>query len=110
MKVGQWMLTRNTVNAYSEAGLPAAPYSRIFSEGRSMIKNRRVAEQISKLMLETGAGIDDSIGLVKDQCTEKEFQSYRKAAGRVMGEILLEILNPIFKEHPELKPKELYVP
>ena len=75
-----------------------------------MIKNKRVAEQICKLMLETGARIDDSIEQVKNQCSEKEFQSYRKAAGKVMGEILLEILNPVFKEHPELKPKELYVP
>jgi hypothetical protein len=72
-----------------------------------MIKNREIAEKISALMLQLGAEIDNSIALVKGNCTEEEFVTYRKGAGKVMADILLEIMNPIYDVHPDLKPREL---
>ncbi|MHC1727307.1 MAG: hypothetical protein AB9866_15095 [Syntrophobacteraceae bacterium] len=72
-----------------------------------MIRDKEIATKISLLMLEFGARIDDSILLVKEHCSYEEFHMYRMAAGRVMGEMLLNIMNPIYTEHPELKPSEL---
>jgi hypothetical protein len=72
-----------------------------------MIKNKDVAEKISLLMLDVGSRIDESISMVKEQCSDIEFDMYRKAAGKVMGEMLISIMNPIYKEHPDLKPKGL---
>lgn len=72
-----------------------------------MIKNKDVAETISLLMLDIGSRIDESISLVKEHCSDTEFDMYRKAAGKVMGEMLISIMNPIYKEHPDLKPREL---
>jgi hypothetical protein len=37
----------------------------------------------------------------------EEFKAYRRAVGGVMGEIVLEILNPLYKAHPSLKPTEM---
>jgi len=31
----------------------------------------------------------------------------RLAAAKVMGEMLLEVMNPLYREHPELKPEGL---
>ena len=72
-----------------------------------MIKNRDVACQISDLMIEFSKKIDNSVRLVQEQCSVEEFRQYRLAAGRVLGEILLEIMNPLYGEHPGLKPEGL---
>jgi hypothetical protein len=72
-----------------------------------MIRDEVIAKEISLLMLEYGSRIDQSVSLVKENCSLEEFEAYRKAAGRVMGEMLIGIMDPIYKEHPDLKPKEL---
>jgi hypothetical protein len=72
-----------------------------------MIANRDIAKQIVDLMLETGARIDESVALVQARGTVDDLENYRHAAGAVMGEILIEVLNPLFKRHPDLAPPQL---
>lgn len=72
-----------------------------------MIDNISVAKQISDLMLDCGGKLDKSVALVGDKCSSEELQLYRRAVGRIMGEILLEVLNPLYKMHPSLRPPEL---
>lgn len=69
-----------------------------------MISNPLIATQISNVMLEISKKIDESIAFVQTNCPDSEFQEYRRAAGRVLGEALLEILNPLYKRHNFLKP------
>ena len=68
---------------------------------------RDVAEMISKLMLECGAKLDDSVRLIMESCSREEFEAYRSAVGQIMGTMLLDVMNPIYREHPDLKPDEL---
>jgi hypothetical protein len=68
---------------------------------------KSVAEKVLALMLEYSGKLDASVQLVKDSCTEQEFLDYRRAVGKIMGEMCVEIMWPIFKEHPELEPDEL---
>lgn len=72
-----------------------------------MIKNVEVARQISDLMLECGRRIDASVALVQEQCDAEDFQRYRRAAGRVLGALYLDVMQPIYGEHPGLKPEGL---
>jgi hypothetical protein len=72
-----------------------------------MITNRDIAKEIVTVMLEAGSRIDASVALVKERGTAEDFANYRLAAGAVMTEILLEVLNPIFKQHPDLRPPKL---
>ena len=72
-----------------------------------MIASKETAKQIVDLMLQTGARIDESVALVQAQGSAQDLANYRRAAGAVMGEILIEVLNPLFKEHPELRPPQL---
>ena len=69
-----------------------------------MIHNRDVAKRVSELMLDCSTRLNESITLVRDECDPEEFKAYRLAVGKVMAEILLEALNPLFEVHPELKP------
>ena len=68
---------------------------------------RDVAEAINKLMLEYGAQLDASVRLVMDSCSPSEFEAYRGAVGQIMGTMLLDVMNPIYREHPDLKPPQL---
>jgi hypothetical protein len=72
-----------------------------------MIESAEVAEQINSLMLEYGQKLDASVQLVKEKCSEEELRTYRKAVGEVMGLILLDIMNPLYAKHPDLKPIQL---
>lgn len=69
--------------------------------------DRRTAQQIAELMLRVSSWIDQSTALVEDQSPGESAEKYKQAAGRVMGDILLEVLNPLYAEHPELRPTAL---
>jgi type II secretory pathway component PulF len=69
--------------------------------------DKAIAKQISALMLEYGAKLDESISLVMAHCTEDELKRYRQSVGHILGYMLLEIMNPLYKEYPDLKPPEL---
>jgi hypothetical protein len=71
-----------------------------------VITNPDTAKHVSELMLDIGARLDESVALVMDQSPAEEFTLYRRAVGHIMAEILLEVLNPLYLEHPGLKPKE----
>ena len=72
---------------------------------RTFVSNAETAKQVSDVMLDVSSRLNESIILVQDTCSEDEFKDYRRAVGAVMGEILLEVLNPLYKQHPSLKPK-----
>lgn len=65
------------------------------------------AQNLSMLMLELTAKLNESVTLVRDTCDEEEFIHYRKVVATIMGNILIDVLNPIYEEFPELKPPEL---
>jgi hypothetical protein len=72
-----------------------------------MIKDMAVARQVSDLMVEISGRLNNSIVTVEEKCPSEEFEAYRRAVGAIMGEILLEVMNPLYKEHPTLKPSGL---
>lgn len=72
-----------------------------------MIDNKETAKQISDLMLELGGKLNQSVALVKDTCDESQLIAYRKVVGQLMGTMLLDVMNPLYSIHPELKPDQL---
>jgi hypothetical protein len=72
-----------------------------------MIRNTAVARQISELMIGISGQLDRSIVKVKTQCSAEEFEAYKHAVGRILGDVLLEVLNPLYAEHPSLKPPQM---
>jgi hypothetical protein len=69
-----------------------------------MIQNEVIAREISELMVEYGRRLNESVARVQQHCSNDELKVYRIAVGKVMGEMLLEIMNPLYAEHPNLKP------
>lgn len=80
---------------------------RALQEGTLVIENEEIARQIGDLMVEFGRRLDASVAIVRDRGTPEEFQVYRRAVGKVMADMLLEIMNPLYAKHPNLKPAGL---
>ena len=72
-----------------------------------MISSPEVAKRVNALMLEIGTKLNASIADVGSSCPEEEFMNYRRVVGKIMGAMLLDIMNPIYAAHPALKPSEL---
>ena len=72
-----------------------------------MIEDRDIAKQIAEVMLDASGRIDESVALVKERGTPEDLAKYQRAAGAVMGEILIKVLNPLFGRHPDLAPPQL---
>jgi hypothetical protein len=77
------------------------------SNWRTMIKDSVIAQQVSDLMVEFGGRLNDSIIVVQEQCSPEEFKAYRLAVAKIMAEMLLEVMNPLYAQHPSIKPPEL---
>ncbi|WP_347253145.1 hypothetical protein [Leminorella grimontii] len=72
-----------------------------------MITDKEVAKKISEMVLKMGGELNDSLFLVQARCNEDEFLVYKKQVVNLMADMLLNILNPLYKKHPDIKPKEL---
>lgn len=75
-----------------------------------MINQLETAKKISELMLDTYNRLDESVSLVRTTGTDEEFERYRAVIGRVLGRILIDILNPLYSMHPSLRPPGLDTP
>lgn len=65
------------------------------------------AKEISALMMSMGEQLNTSVRLVQATEDDAEFRRYRDSVSRLMTTMLLEIMNPLYAEHPDLKPPEL---
>jgi hypothetical protein len=71
-----------------------------------MISNPDVARLINELMLDLFRRIDESVDMVKQTCSPEEAAAYSKAAGRVAGPIVMDVLEPLYEKNPILKPSD----
>lgn len=69
-----------------------------------MIKHANTARQISDLRLDIYRRLDESTAAVRKTCTSEEAAAYQKAIGRVIYPIIFDVLEPLYVEHPALKP------
>lgn len=65
---------------------------------------RITATELEALLRNVSADLDRSIRIVKHGESEEEFVRYRTLIGRIMGEIFVEVLQPIYSQFPDLTP------
>lgn len=51
--------------------------------------------------------MDESIRDVMNKDGGENFEWYRRASGKIMGEVFVEVLQPLYDEHPDLVPDQL---
>jgi hypothetical protein len=62
------------------------------------------------LMFEIGAALDRSTADVRATESADDFKTYVRFVGKVMTDVLLEVINPVCAQYPDLKPTQLYRP
>ena len=71
---------------------------------------RHVAERVLAALFDAQGKMNNTLLLIMNQCTEKEFFAYRRGTGHAMGYLFTDVMNPILREHPDLEPEELKGP
>lgn len=66
-----------------------------------MVK-KETALLIQKRALNIVAELDNLLPEIRDQCTDEDFQMIKRGVGLTIGRIATEILEPIYKQHPEI--------
>jgi hypothetical protein len=71
---------------------------------RKMISDRALAQEVSACVGECSAKLGALVKSAQTVCTESEYPQFRLAIQKVMREMLLEVMKPIYAQHPDLKP------
>jgi hypothetical protein len=68
---------------------------------------RATAIKLNKTLLDCYFKLHESIDVVRQHCGEDERKKYCRATGKVLGYLFLDVLEPIYREHPDLRPEQL---
>jgi hypothetical protein len=66
--------------------------------------DKELAAEVVANLMKVGACLDQTVALIKEKASANELTTYRPAFGTAMGELYLEVLEPILREHPSLIP------
>ncbi len=72
-----------------------------------MIENPDVARQVTELMLGINDRLEQSVIIVRGNCSPEEATTFGMAVGKSINLIFERILDPIYLKHPTLKPSDL---
>ena len=65
------------------------------------------AAQVERLGRSANAALNEALIVAQANCTADEFVALRSVVGRIMGTIVIELLQPLYAEHPGITPPEL---
>jgi len=69
-----------------------------------MIVDKCLAKKVVDLMHDIAGQIEASIGIVRGNSSSEQLLAYKRAVGKVIYELYEEVLEPLYKEHPTLRP------
>ena len=69
--------------------------------------DRQEAEVLSILLLQVIGRLDQSAAFVRDKETKENWDAYRHAVGRAMAAVSLDLAEPLWVRHPDLRPEYL---
>lgn len=69
--------------------------------------DRKTAEKLSAITLEAYFKLHDAVALVHGTCEGDERKEYIDGLGRGLGYLYMDVLTPLYKEYPDLKPDNI---
>jgi hypothetical protein len=69
--------------------------------------DKEIARRVSESVLNASEELGRSVGFVRDNCSEAELLAYADVISKVMHDLWVRVLKPIYVEHPDLEPPEL---
>lgn len=71
------------------------------------VMEKAAAIRLNEALVECYFKLHNSIDIVREHCNEDERKAYCRAVGKVLGHLLLDVLEPLYSEHPDLRPELL---
>jgi len=68
------------------------------------------AKELSHLLACIGAHLDQSVAFVQDHDTTENFTDYRMVVGKLLGDLYLDAMVPLYERFPEILPDYLNGP
>ncbi|ROL73683.1 hypothetical protein BK634_02855 [Pseudomonas chlororaphis] len=72
-----------------------------------MVPDKAIAQATLDLYLDVLQRVDQHLADTLPHLDDGQARAYKLATGKVMGEIIEAFLNPLIRQHPELKPEQL---
>lgn len=72
-----------------------------------MFENPETAKYVLQIFLNINGQMNDSILRVEKQTSPEELRAFKRGVGHVMYEVFEQIVEPICKRHPSLRPPEM---
>ena len=69
--------------------------------------DKELAEETSLLALKVSSMLDRHLGKIKESCSKEDFEKMRSGIGYVMGYLYTDVMEPLWKMYPELRPEEM---
>ncbi|GGZ96692.1 hypothetical protein GCM10008090_01160 [Arenicella chitinivorans] len=69
--------------------------------------DRELAEETSLLAMRISSTLDKQLKKIMDNSSKEDFEQMRKGVGFVMGYLYTDIMEPLWNQHPDLRPKEM---
>jgi hypothetical protein len=74
-----------------------------------VIENAEAAKYVSDLFLDINTRLLQSVDKIEGACTPDELHTYRRRVATLSYSTYEQILVPIYRKHPDLKPPELEI-
>ena len=68
------------------------------------------AKELSHLLARVGSHLVQSVAFMEDHDTTENHQQYRDVVGKLMGDLFLDAMMPLYHRYPELLPDYLNGP
>lgn len=65
--------------------------------------DNELARHIAMTAFRSSANLNDLISLLKQHCSEDEYQVYLEAISAISGDIAYKVLKKIYDEHPDIE-------
>ena len=75
-----------------------------------IIEDKETARNVSKAFIEASGLLAESVAAVARTASADQLAEYKLAVGKVLGEMLFEIVNPLYGDHPDLIPNGMMDP
>ena len=69
--------------------------------------NREIAEKLNAITLESYFKLHDAVAIVRNGAEGDERKDYIKGLGKALGYLYTDVLHPLYKEYPDLKPDNI---
>ena len=71
------------------------------------MSDKTAAAKLTQILVRQGGELDSFVAEIEGECNEVQFVKYKRIVGKIMGSMLLDGINVISNEFPDLRPREM---